>query len=129
MKIIMRTIIILAVALLVVGITFAANQAGLFQNIASGRTEHAEFNMPLDGSAAGTQTHIRPERPGHMRGQDGERGMGRDGEGGAGGFGALMEIIKSLGIVIVIVAVFAIGQRLWLAMRGSRDRHSSGAVG
>ncbi len=123
MKIIMRTSIILALALVIVGLTYAANQAGAFQNIGTEHSEGAEFGMHLpapDNNAIGAQTSVRPERSGHRPGE----GRGHaDGE--MGGISSLGEIIKSLGIVSIIVVLFVIGQRLWLAMQGPRKQRTS----
>ena len=79
---IMRTSIILALALVIVGLTYAANQAGAFQNIGTEHSEGAEFGMHLpapDNNAIGAQTSVRPERSGHRPGEgrghaDGEMG-------------------------------------------------------
>lgn len=130
MKLIIRTLIIFAVALAIAGITYAANQSGVLQSIMTGRTEHGNFEMhgmSPNGNSASTQEGSQPARPGRGFRQGDEHGMGR-GEGDRAGFSGsgIQELIKSLGIVAAIVAAYVLVQRLWSAIRGPRKRLGTG---
>lgn len=85
MKIISRTLVILAAALVVVGITFAVARSGYLTSAAR-QGPPSGFSQGQAGASQGTG--VRAER-------------------GAGGLFALFEVGKNLGIIAVIVAIVA----------------------
>ena len=90
MKIIGRTLVILAAALVVVGITFAVARSGYLTSAAR-QGPPSGFSQGQAGASQGT----------------GARGGPGRGERGSGGLFALFEVGKNLGIIAVIVAIVA----------------------
>ena len=113
MKWFLRILMILAAALVVVGMTFALNQSGVLQMEGPERSEQALLSQPSGTDEGNSQEFSRPERGEHP-------------EGGVGIFGAV-EVLKSLVIVSVIVAIVAGVSTLWKRVRGrlGRDRRVS----
>ena len=111
MKLIGRTLAILAAALIVVGATFALGNSGMLGGF--GGPGGGEFRERQTAGAT-TGTAAQGTRP-----QRGEGGGFREGgrEGGPGGFFAIAELGKSVGVIGVIVALVAFGrgviQRRW----------------
>jgi hypothetical protein len=119
-KIITRTLILLAAALVVVGITMALQSAGLLASVgAPGGFE----GRPSGGSFEGG-----PPPGGFTPGGEGMRhegfgdrgGFGDRHEGGRGGMFNASEIVKNLGVTAVIIAVFVLLSRAFNAFRPQR---------
>jgi hypothetical protein len=101
-KIIIRTLIILAAALVVVGATMTYASSGT----ASGPGRDSFEGRPPSGFAEGTRPSGFP--PG---GGGGPREGHGDHEGGRGGFAA-GELLKNLAIIAVIIAVVSLLNRI-----------------
>ena len=116
MKIILRTLIILAAALAVVGIAGALNSAGAFGNLGPLGREGFEGGRPFEREFNG-QLPTRPnfEQGGFQRG----RGEGREGRGGASAFG-LSEVFKSLVMMTVVIVVIVPASKLLKRLRPNR---------
>lgn len=104
MKWLFRTLVILAAALVVVGITFALNQSSVLQMEGPERPDQALMAQQSGATGSDSQESSQPER--------GERP-----EGGMAILGAV-DMLKSLVTVSVIVAIVAGGSTLWKRARG-----------
>jgi len=119
-KIIIRTLILLAAALVIVGITMALQSAGL---IASVGDPGGFEGRPSGGFAQGG-----PPPGGFTPGGEGMRhegfgdrgGFGDRHEGGRGGTFNASELVKNLGITAVIIAVFVLLSRAFSTLRPKR---------
>lgn len=110
MRVITRTLIILAAALVVVGATMAYASSGLAGGPASFERGRGGFErQPPPGSHAGG----RPESG------DRRAGFGDHHEGGRGLFAAA-EMVKNLVIIAAIIAVVALLSRLTRGLRPRR---------
>ena len=103
MKIIARTLAILAAALVVVGVAFALNHSGSATASAQ-RDMPPEFAQAASTSTDGSSTSTSAARP--------QRGPGGDHNESASMFG-LVEVLKNLVIVGVITAVVVGIKRLF----------------
>lgn len=105
MNMIGRTLVILAAALVVVGLTFAAVRAGVVGGVGGefrGERPGRPFEQ-VQSSATGGQPATQPQR-----GEFERRGPGREG----GGIFGVVEVLKNALIIGVIVAVVSLFQRL-----------------
>ena len=113
MQTLIRTLIILAAALVVCGATFGLVQSGVVSSVPAGARPIDRF---IQGESGGA-----PALSGQQAAQSGapgpRGGAGREGRGGFSLFG-LAEVLRSFGVVAVIVALFALGGRI---RRGRRD--------
>src|SRR4051812_6547753 len=104
MKVVMRVLIILVAALVVGGATYALEQSGVIQMGAPTREEGGEFRQPpnftAENGAAGATAVAQRE--------------------GGGGLRGLNDIVQSLSIVAVIVALFALVKFVWDKSWGKR---------
>lgn len=118
MKIIGRTLAILAAALLIVGATVAIVQNTASASLAPGRAEFRQPPANLSAEDAGGASFAGARPP---RGAD-------HGAGGSSLFG-LLEVAKNLGIIAVIVAVVAGAGSLLRSgrQRSQRPAESAGA--
>lgn len=115
MQIITRTLIILAAALLVVGVTMALGQSGALSSLSGGGGPQAQGHAYATTSETDETTDDTGAPP--ARGGHGE-------QGGMSLFGAV-EIGKNLGVIGVIVAAVALVTGLTRRLaRGTRGRPS-----
>lgn len=119
MKIIARTLIILAAGLLVTGALFAFAQSGLASQMraAGPRSEHVERG---EGQAAGLPGRPEGGLAGHARPEGGFAGRGERGDHHGPSLLGFVTLVESLAKIGALVALVAIGARL-LALR-RRDR-------
>ena len=133
MKIIVRTLIILAAALAVVGVASALNSAGAFGNLEplgregfeGGRSFGREFNGQLPTLPEGTRPNF--EQGGFQRGGFGRGEGDREGRGGASLFG-LSEIGRNLLIMTFITIVIVAASRTLKRLRSTRSASPPGAA-
>ncbi|EFO80910.1 hypothetical protein OSCT_1240 [Oscillochloris trichoides DG-6] len=121
MKIITRTLILLAAALVVVGITWGVSSAGLLTAVGSGdnhaRPAFSQGSAPPGFMPNTTQEHQEGFRP---RGGHGE-GRGHHVNNEPSLLGAA-EIIKNLILTGIIVALVVLLSRVFGALRGARQQ-------
>ncbi len=120
MKIIVRTLIILAAALAVVGVASALNSAGAFGNLGLPGREGFEggrsFGREFNGQPLTTGTRPNFEQGGFQRGGLGRGEGDREGRGGASLLG-LSEVIKSLVMMTVVIVVIVPASKLLKRLR------------
>jgi hypothetical protein len=109
MKTLLRTLVILAAALLVVAALFAFRQTSYGQSLAS--AGHDRGGWSQEAGSPGTTTSSRPPPTGF-----GERG----GESHGPNLFAAVELLKNLAIVAVSVTLIALGA--WMVRRGRREK-------
>lgn len=111
MKTLLRTLAILAAALVVVGALFAFSQSGSAQALRSEGRGHGHFDRERSEQSMpgeSTMPFSRPER-GQARGEFGERG-GHESHGPS--LFGFAEVIKNLAIIAVSVLLIVLGSRL-----------------
>jgi len=107
MQILVRTLIILVVALAVSGATFGLVQSGAVSSIPAGARPADRFVQGEAGGAAALSGQQAAQS-----GASGPRGgVGREGRGGFSLFG-LADVLRSFGVVAVIVALSALAGRI-----------------
>jgi hypothetical protein len=114
MKTILRTFILLAAAMLVVGATIALARTSWGSNLlGSGGRPGFEQRLRLDGSGAGN--FQRPEGGDRLRQGGFERGEGRGGREGRAGIGSFtwLSLLRNGGILALIVVVYALLDQLF----------------
>ncbi|MEI8165413.1 MAG: hypothetical protein WCG26_03505 [Chloroflexales bacterium] len=110
MKIILRTIAILAAAMAVVGLTFAFGNSTFGQALSTRGSDREEF--------AQREGHVRPTLPEGQFPQGRTHGSARDGGGSEGresynaSLGGLADVAKSLVKLALIIALVVFGGRL-----------------
>jgi hypothetical protein len=121
MRIVLRIAIILAAALVVAGATLALSQTGLLSSVRGAGREGFERGGATGEARQGDATERPIPQDGERRFERGQlpAGRGGRGQGGLNAF-AVAPLVKNLGIMLGITAVFAVANS---AYRGVKRRH------